>query len=60
MPITPENNNKNIPFLIVAAEVLPAATGPKKTPDDCGGCCGCGPGVDTATVDALVSRWARL
>ena len=24
----PENNNKNIPLLIVAAEVLPAATGP--------------------------------
>jgi len=60
MPITPENNNKNIPFLIVAAEVLPAATGPKNTHDGGGGCCGCGLGVDTATVDALVGRWARL
>ena len=35
-----ENNNKTIPFVIVAADVLPAATGPTNTRE--GGFCGCG------------------
>ena len=60
MPITPENNNKNIPFVIVAADVLPAATGPTNTRE--GGFCGCGHDlrVHTAQADAIGGRCARL
>ena len=60
MPITPRKSSKNIPFLIVAAEVLPAATGPINTRDGAGCGCGCGLGVDTAAVEALVGEWTRL
>ena len=56
----PENNNRNVPFLIVLAEVLPAATGPKNTRE--GGFCGCGHDLrmHTAQADAIGGRCARL